>query len=267
MPQLGPLGPDCGIVPAVQYRLKIGARTLKLPEGTLDVGRMADCWLTLDDDLISRYHARFHVSLDRVDVEDLGSRNGTYVNGERLNGRINLTHADKVRIGREIITFVELEGEVDEDHGDALRRTIGPGEDSKFPSLIGALVEKSLSMGKLKEAERYALALTNQITSAKVEVSHPTAVSAISCLIALADKTAAGVWIDRVFRLHVSNRWVMQDAIITRVRSALDRIPRVPGTGIIDYEATLRALGREGVDVPTRLMSEVGEMADAYGRS
>ncbi len=249
-----------------QYRLKIGARTLKLPEGTLDVGRMADCWLTLDDDLASRYHARFHVSPTEVEVEDLGSRNGTYVNGERLSGKVALHHADKVRIGREVITFVELEGEHEDDSNDALRRTIGPGENSKFPSLIGTLVEKSLSMGKLKEAERYALALTNQITSAKVEVDHPTAISAVSCLIALAEKTAVGVWIDRVFRLHVANRWVMQDVMIKRVRSALDRIPRVPGSGLADYESTLRALSREGVDVPSRLVAEVGEIADAYGK-
>ncbi|MFO7562412.1 MAG: FHA domain-containing protein [Enhygromyxa sp.] len=249
-----------------QYRLKIGARTLKLPEGTLDVGRMADCWLTLDDDLISRYHARFHVSPDRVEVEDLRSRNGTYVNGERLEGKIVLQQADKVRIGREVITVVELDSVEEDDHGDALRRTIGPGEDAKFPSLIGALVEKSLSMGRLKEAERYALALTNQLTSAKVEVDHPTAVSATGCLISLAEKGAGGIWIDRVFRLHAANRWVMQDAVLKRVRSALDRIPRVPGTGLVDYEATLRALSREGVEVPGRLMAEVGEIADAYGK-
>jgi hypothetical protein len=249
-----------------QYRLKIGARTLKLPEGALDVGRMADCWLTLDDDLISRYHSRFHVSPDRVELEDLNSRNGTYVNGERLDAKVVLQHADKIRIGREVITFVELEGIEEDEQGDALRRTIGPGEDSKFPSLIGALVEKSLSMGRIKEAERYALALINQLTSAKVEVDHPTAVSAIGCLIALAEKGAGGIWIDRVFKLHAANRWVMQDAVIKRVRSALDRIPRVPGTGLADYEATLRALTREGIDVPGRLMAEVGEIADAFGK-
>jgi pSer/pThr/pTyr-binding forkhead associated (FHA) protein len=251
-----------------QYRVKIGARTLKLPEGTLDVGRMADCWLTLDDDLISRYHARFHVSPERVEIEDLGSRNGTYVNGERLDGKVTLQQADKVRIGREVITFVELDesSSEDEEQGDALRRTIGPGEDSKFPSLIGALVEKSLSMGKIKEAERYALALTNQLTSAKVEVDHPTAMSAISCLIALAEKGAGGIWIDRVFKLHVANRWVMQDPVLKRIRSALDRIPRVPGSGMSEYESTLRALGREGVDVPSRLMAEIGEIADAFGK-
>jgi hypothetical protein len=247
------------------YRVKIGARTLKLAQGTCDVGRMADCWLTLDDDLISRCHARFHVGPNHVELEDLGSRNGTYVNGERLEGKIDLHHADKVRIGREVITFVELEGEEDE-ASDALRRTIGPGEDSKFPSLIGALVEKSLGMGKIKEAERYALALINQINSAKVDVDHPTAVSAITCLIALAEKTSSGIWIDRVYKLHASKRWLMRPEALKRVRGALDRIPRVPGTGLVDYDATLRAMSREGIEVAPKLMAEVAEIADAYGK-
>ena len=49
-------------------KTEIGGRTLKLPQGTLDVGRMADCWLTLDDDLTSRYHARFHVGAGGVEL-------------------------------------------------------------------------------------------------------------------------------------------------------------------------------------------------------
>jgi hypothetical protein len=256
------------MVPLVSghYRLKIGARTLKLSEGKLDVGRMADCWLTLDDDLISRCHARFHVGAALVELEDLGSRNGTYVNGERLDGKIELHHADKLRIGRELITFVALDGDEDE-ASDAMRNTIGPGENAKFPSLIGALVEKSLSMGKVKEAERYALALINQLNSAQVEVDHPTAVSAISCLIALAEKTSGGLWIDRVYKLHASNRWLMRPEVITRIRDALDRIPRVPGSGLVDYDATLRAMSREGVEVAPKLIAEVAEIADTYGKN
>ncbi|MCA9685137.1 MAG: FHA domain-containing protein [Myxococcales bacterium] len=251
-----------------QYRLKIGARTLKLPLGTLDVGRMADCWLTLDDDLCSRYHARFHVGADTVELEDLNSRNGTFVNGEQLRGKVKLHHADKLRFGREVISVIGPEAGDEDDAGtDALRRTIGPGEDSKFPSLIGQLVEKSLSMGKLKEAERYALALTNQLSSVKVAVDHPTAVSAVSCLVGLAEKTSAGVWLDRMFRLHAVNRWVIQPKVLERVRGALDRIPRVPGSGMQEYEATLRQMSREGVDVDNRLMATIAELTDAYAKN
>lgn len=249
-----------------QYRLRIGGRTLALPQGTLDVGRMPDCWLTLDDDLISRYHARFHVSGRQLELEDLGSRNGTYVNGRRLSGRTLLQDSDQVRIGREVMAVLGASTvEPDDDDDDPLRKTMGPGEDTQFPSLIGQLVEKSLGMGKVKEAERYALALTNQLMGSKVPGDHPTAVSCIECLIRLAETSASGVWLDRVFRLHSVHGWQMTDSVLEQVRRALDRIPRVPGTGLETYEQTLRAMAAEGIEVSPRLMATVAELADAYG--
>ena len=244
------------------YRLKLGGRTLKLPEGQSDVGRSPDCWLNLDDDLCSRFHARFHVSERGVEFEDLNSRNGTFINGEQLQGKRALRDGDRLRVGREVMTFAE--GEEDQEDG-LLRQTIGPGENSKFPSLIGNLVEKSLNMGKIKEAERYALALANQIAVSKVAVDHPTAVSAVGSLISLAEHSNNGVWLDRVFKLHAAKAWIMDKAIVARVRKALDRIPRVPGGGLKEYEQTLRTLSREGKDLPSGLMAEIGEIYDAYG--
>ena len=79
---------------------------MDLPRGELDIGRNLDCWLTLDDELTSRYHARLHVETGRCFVEDLGSRNGTYLNDLRLSGKRPLRVGDRVRIGREVITFL-----------------------------------------------------------------------------------------------------------------------------------------------------------------
>jgi pSer/pThr/pTyr-binding forkhead associated (FHA) protein len=246
--------------------MRIGGRTLFLQEGQHDVGRMTDCWLTLDDDLVSRYHARIHVASDRLEVEDLGSRNGTFVNGERIEGRCALRDGDKVRIGREIIVILGGGDTTGEDVTDELRRTLAPGEDTQFPALIGQLVEKSLKVGKTKDAERYVLALTNQLMGSKVASDHATAKSCIQCLVALADRTADGVWIDRVFRLHAAQRWIMSDPVVDSIRAALDRIPRIPGRGLEDYEQTLRALQREGVEVPRALAGAVSELTDTYGR-
>jgi hypothetical protein len=249
-----------------QFKLRIGGRTLAVPNGSLDVGRLSDCWLTLDDDLISRYHARFHVTDEMFELEDLGSRNGTYVNGRRLSGKVQLHDADQVRIGREVIAVLGPGREESvEDPEDRMRRTLGPGEDTQFPNLIGQLVEKSLKVGKIKEAERYALALTNQLMGSNVPGDHPTARSCVKCLIALADKSASGVWLDRVFRLHAVHGWIMDDEILGLVRGSLDRIPRVPGTGLSNYEGALRSMAKEGADVPSKLMATIAELSDAYG--
>ena len=241
---------------------------MALPTGTLQVGRMADCWLTLDDDLISRYHAKFVVTGDTLFVEDLNSRNGTFVNGHRLDGRVKLADGDQVRIGREIVAVLGGEPiESHEDPEDNLRRTLGPGEETQFPNLIGQLVEKSLKVGRIKEAERYALALTNQLMGAKVPGDHPTAMSCVRCLIALAEKSSSGVWLDRVFRLHAVHGWILTDEFQGSIRSALDRIPRVPGTGLEDYEQTLRTMVKEGQDVPQSLVTNIAELADTYSDS
>jgi hypothetical protein len=237
---------------------------MALPPGQHDVGRMSDCWLTLDDELASRYHARFWVVGDTVEVEDLESRNGTYVNGEKITGRVALQDGDRVRIGRELMAIIESDDVVPDEDSD-LRRTLAPGEDTRFPSLIGQLVEKSLRVGKLKEAERYATALTNQLALARVESSHPAAQAVVDCLLGLAERSSSGVWIDKLFKLFVAQEWLIDGDRLDRIRGALDRIPRVPGTGIADYEKMLRKLERDGIEVPAGLTAMIAELSDAYG--
>jgi pSer/pThr/pTyr-binding forkhead associated (FHA) protein len=72
-----------------------------LPEGTTTaVGRgPAGNGIRLEERNVSRRHACFHAVGGAVSVEDLGSRTGTFVNGERLSGRRRLRPGDRVRIG------------------------------------------------------------------------------------------------------------------------------------------------------------------------
>ncbi len=228
---------------------------------------MADCWLTLDDDLASRYHARFHVDGAQLAVEDLGSRNGTHVNGLRIEGRVPLKDGDEVIIGRErivVVSVATVDG-AEEPADDRLRKTMGPGEDAQFPSLIGQLVDKSLKVGKVKEAERYLTALLNQIAVTKVARDHPTAVACVASLLSVVEKTSSGIWLDRVFKLHAQQGWVMADDVLDRVRATLDRIPRIPGKGLHEYELRLRELTRDGLSVPPHVLAQVAEIRDTFG--
>jgi len=71
----------------------------------LTVGRAADADLVLADELVSRRHARVsHSGADAV-VEDLGSRNGTFVNGNQIHGPTRLVPGDQLQLG---VTLVEL---------------------------------------------------------------------------------------------------------------------------------------------------------------
>jgi hypothetical protein len=70
---------------------------------TLVVGRGEAADLLLDDGFTSERHARFENVDGFLSVEDLGSTNGTFVNGERIDARTPLTPGDAVRIGGTIM--------------------------------------------------------------------------------------------------------------------------------------------------------------------
>jgi predicted component of type VI protein secretion system len=78
-------------------------------EGDHTIGREgAD--ITLDDDQVSRSHARVSVADGTVTIEDLGSTNGTFVNGARIEEATTLAPGDTVRIGA---TTFALEAEAE----------------------------------------------------------------------------------------------------------------------------------------------------------
>ena len=83
-----------------------GAR-FKISESAT-IGRSPDATIMLDDAEVSRLHARISRSAagDFV-LEDLGSRNGTFVNGTRVNRRV-LAYGDKIQVGPQ--TLLELHG-------------------------------------------------------------------------------------------------------------------------------------------------------------
>lgn len=75
-----------------------------LADGLVLIGRSSECQIILDDDYVSTRHAR--VAVDQTGgffVEDLGSTNGTYVNGRRLTHPTAVTPDDSIRIGRTVL--------------------------------------------------------------------------------------------------------------------------------------------------------------------
>jgi pSer/pThr/pTyr-binding forkhead associated (FHA) protein len=59
----------------------------------------------LDRDTVSRRHARLRIAGGEAVLEDLGSRNGTWLRGERLAGPAPLRDGDELRVGSVSITF------------------------------------------------------------------------------------------------------------------------------------------------------------------
>ena len=73
--------------------------TWVVKEGTTSVGRHPDSDIFLDDITVSRHHCRFRSEGQDFEVEDSGSTNGTYVNGERVDQSV-LHPGDEVIFGK-----------------------------------------------------------------------------------------------------------------------------------------------------------------------
>ncbi|MCE9670586.1 FHA domain-containing protein [Myxococcus stipitatus] len=75
-----------------------------LPEGVTSLGRADENDIVLGGDLVSRRHARLYVESDILRIEDLGSRNGSRVNGAPLQGSRQLSPGDTVALGENTLS-------------------------------------------------------------------------------------------------------------------------------------------------------------------
>lgn len=69
------------------------------------VGRSSELDMVLVEDMVSRRHAKIIVTDDQIFIQDLGSTNGTFVNGEKIK-RAKLSEGDRILIGTSIIKLV-----------------------------------------------------------------------------------------------------------------------------------------------------------------
>jgi len=76
-----------------------------VPDRQIVVGRSSELDMVLVEDMVSRKHARITMQADQIWIEDLGSTNGTFVNGEKIK-RAHLKEGDRVLIGTSILTVI-----------------------------------------------------------------------------------------------------------------------------------------------------------------
>jgi hypothetical protein len=76
------------------------------PDKDVVIGRSADLDMVLVEDMVSRKHARIVAHGPRVTISDLGSTNGTFVNGQRVD-ELELKEGDRILIGTSILKLVE----------------------------------------------------------------------------------------------------------------------------------------------------------------
>jgi hypothetical protein len=72
------------------------------------IGRSSDLDMVLVEDMVSRKHAKISTTDGEVFIQDLGSTNGTFVNGEKIT-RSRLQEGDRILVGTSIIKMVSVD--------------------------------------------------------------------------------------------------------------------------------------------------------------
>lgn len=80
------------------------------PHREIIIGRSSDLDMVLVEDMVSRKHAKILTDDRTVSIQDLGSTNGTFVNGEKIR-KVELKDGDRILIGTSIIKLVALDGQ------------------------------------------------------------------------------------------------------------------------------------------------------------
>jgi DNA-binding winged helix-turn-helix (wHTH) protein len=82
---------------------------LPLQPGENVVGRADDADVAIDSAAVSRHHARIVVAKGRATIEDLGSKNGTFVCGKRVAAPAELRDGDEIRFGMVSVVFRSID--------------------------------------------------------------------------------------------------------------------------------------------------------------
>lgn len=82
-----------------RFWIECGEATFALEPRPLLIGRSKECYVVVDDAAVSRRHARLNVGATEVTIEDLGSANGVFVNGNRITGVEVLEDGDQIQVG------------------------------------------------------------------------------------------------------------------------------------------------------------------------
>lgn len=144
----------------LRYRIIHQNTNIEIPAGRFLVGRSPECHLVLDDPSVSRTHVAIVLDDAGLFLEDLGSRNGCILNGNRVEGQRKLQDGDRIVIGHQIIRVVAMERLAGADRTMALGNCKACGTwlslDDKVCTHCGARREDALPGSEARPVERSA---------------------------------------------------------------------------------------------------------------
>jgi two-component system, cell cycle response regulator len=143
----------------------MSGQLFRVTKGHLTIGRSPHVELRLDDDGISRNHARIRSETNRAWIEDMESRNGTFVNGERITASVELRDGDKVQVGRGTVLRFGFQDALDESfHENLLSSALRDG--------LTKLFNKRYLMDRLDSELKFALRHETSLSLLLLDIDH-----------------------------------------------------------------------------------------------
>jgi pSer/pThr/pTyr-binding forkhead associated (FHA) protein len=206
------------------FALRHGDRDYPLGETRFIIGRSESCQLCLDDPMASRNHAVLSVRDNGVILEDLKSRNGVFVNDERIKTSLLLSDGDVIRVGAAEMVVVRrgkrnrAETLVQKPHA-TVNQAFG---------VLGTLADKALALGHGEEAERILGRQLDQSLE-RLESQGPLPDAEFErCRdysFSIGTHTRKGKWLDYLFRLHSGQERLMDAEMVNTLYSIAKKMP------------------------------------------
>jgi pSer/pThr/pTyr-binding forkhead associated (FHA) protein len=245
-----------------RFVLRLGTREYQLKNRLTTAGRSSAADIPLVGSLVSRRHATFSLTDSGVEVADHGSRNGVFVNGERISGPQPLHPGDIITIGDDSLTLIELEEPGGERRKEFISdmRPVRPEVSPRLPSfsdddvsiatrradafqLLGGVVDKALALGRGEEAEHL---IGTHLVAAMADASTGRGVppdiarTAARYALKLAAATNKSNWLDFAVRLYRALAQPMPLPIVDEMYTLVGRIRGMDRSLLRDYLDALR---------------------------
>jgi hypothetical protein len=249
-----------------RFWLECGETTFALEPKPMLIGRSRSCDLVVNDTSVSRKHARLLVNATRVVIEDIGSANGVFVNGNRLEDGVpaGLADGDQIQVGSG--TFV-LRSETMQVRlpssptpatvpGFCAVPYLGPAvlegdvestEQRHALDMLGVVADKLLAFGRSEDAERMLEKTLNDVL-ARVRSGHASRLpayvypKAAAYAVRLAHATGRGKWVDFAIELFHSLGRPLPAPIVDELYDTVRKVSSIDLGGFRAYVEDMRNL-------------------------
>ncbi|MDR0993481.1 MAG: FHA domain-containing protein [Verrucomicrobiota bacterium] len=156
----------------LRYINKLGiSKDIELTTEPLSIGRSREADISLLDDKVSRVHAGIRLSNGAFYLKDLKSRNGTFVNGERVEDTVEVKAGDRIQIGSTV--FVMENASKEEAEAQAFNSVEDAMDDGKGYSTILKEIVEDITPSATEAAAEEAAPSASASTPASIKISRP----------------------------------------------------------------------------------------------